>query len=297
MVTTTLKMPRKTLKRKSIKQLVSKVEEEYSAFTSYLMKRMLRYMSLDEAPNSYFCYLEKGVILNKQDLSNKEIIIHSKPLYELEDARLELFVRHVLRNENDDVISKVIEKIKSKKPKKKRKKVDVLTEGVSEYEKIKLLKQYLKEIGKYNRKKMLRKILNDKDIQNALGIDITIGDRFSRPYLIAERVYEVLSIRVSCRTVYQLLQNKIEMEKPLFKDYTTYRLIKTFVEENPDKYNGKNGRCRLAKDLITQLGIQLHKDTLKMKLTKMMKRGELPYTGWFDSAPRYRVKDNRMIFI
>lgn len=288
---------KRTTKRRSVKKLVSVVKNRYDTFTSYLMKRILRYRPLEDAPRQYFCYLEK---VEEVQTHSTTLHVHQRPLCELDEEELKRFVRHVLHDEDECTISLVIAKIKSQKKRKRgrrKRSEEIFVDGLPEYEKVKMLKQYLMEVGKRNKKRMLKKIFDDEKILDMLGIDLKIGDRYSRPYLIAEKIQEIFSVKVSCKTVYQLLRNKIEMERPLFKDYETYCLIKTFVENNPDKYNGKNGRCVLAADLKTKLGIRLSKDTLKIKLTQMMRRGELPYKGWADYSPRYVVRNNRMKFL
>ena len=297
-------MKTKTADEKKMKKLpkglIKKVRERYNKFTSYLMERILRYDSLEDVPEQYFYYLERVKRYRKISVFPNEVEtvhIHPKPLRELDDIQLERFVRHVLRDKDEEVITHVINKLRSKKKKKKVEFGKIMTEDIPRYEKIKQLKSYLMDIGRKNKKMMLKKIFEDEEVLDLLGIDLKMGDRFSRPYLIAKKIYEILSIKVTCKLVYQMLQNKVEMEKPLFKDYETYNLIKTFVENNPDKYNGKSGRCVLAADLKTQLGIRLSKDTLKIKLTQMMKRGELPYTGWPEYSPKYVVRNNRMKFL
>lgn len=272
----------KRMKKQSVKELIQEVRERYRKITFYLMERVLRYKSLDDVPEMYFYYLERVKRHRKKPMFPKELEtlhIHPKPLEELDEVKLELFVRHVLRDENEEVIKRVVNNIKSQKRKKTTELDKIMVEDIPKYEKVKLLKSHLMDIGKRSKKRMLKMIFDDEEVQDLLGIDLTVGDKFSRPYLIADMIYDLLAVKVSYKMVFKMLQDKVEIEYPLFNDSTVYWMIRKFVEDHPNAYNGWNGRSRLAKDLLHQ-GITFNENTLKSKLTEMMRRGELPYTGW-----------------
>ncbi|MCD6549217.1 hypothetical protein J7K41_00680 [Candidatus Micrarchaeota archaeon] len=113
---------KRTTKRRSVKKLVSVVKNRYDTFTSYLMKRILRYRPLEDAPGQYFCYLEK---VEEVHTHYSTLHVHQRPLCELDEEELERFVRHVLRDEDECTINLVIAKIKSQKKEKEREKKKV----------------------------------------------------------------------------------------------------------------------------------------------------------------------------